>query len=741
VKRVLIIASDFAPSGLPPATRVRFFATHLPEFGWEPIVLTVDPKQYEATIDPENEQLLSPSLDVIRTGAFSTRWTRKFGVGDIGMRSLWQHWRAIKRLCREREIDLIFIPVPPYVPMILGRLAHARFGIPYVIDYIDPWVTEYYWKLPKAQRPPKWRASYWLSRTLEPFALRKVSHITGVSKGTTDGVIDSYSWLSPEHATEIPYGAEAGDFEYLRQHPRPNSIFDPNDGLVHMSYVGACIPGMHAAVRAVFQAVRAGLDRSPETFQRLRLHFVGTSYAANGHAPQAVLALAREAGIESLVDEHQNRIPYLASLQVMIDSQALLLVGSDEPHYTASKVFPYVLAERPLLAVVHEDSSVVRILRETNADATITFDYQRQPTEKVNEILAQLERMLGPARDTEPATHWKASESYNARAMTARLADVFGKVRRPQHLPRALPSIQASPDAPSSEGGPICPVCLSRDSCVWGVRTSHQIHECKSCGLAFFDRNEFEAHDYQTYYEYTDDWDDARVAWELAIRRRALSKQLQQIGTYVNGRTILDLGAGPGYLCRVATDLGWDAFGIETSDKARRIGTEFLGVRYTDVKDVKHESFDCITCYHVLEHISQPSDFISQLSSMLKPGGVIAVHVPHREPLSSLMRNRLNLLKRNGVERLCALYVPEHISGFTQNSLLRAFALKGFQPLMVRTCGMWSKYYDPFFLRNYLTERKYVSILKHSARCVIDNLGVTVGLGDWVVGHFRKSQV
>src|SRR5439155_21094507 len=102
MKRVLIIASDFVPSSLPPATRVRFFAKHLPEFGWEPIVLTVDPRHYEAAVDPENEKLLSPSLDVIRTRAFSTRWTRKIGIGDIGIRSLWQHWRAINRLCRKR---------------------------------------------------------------------------------------------------------------------------------------------------------------------------------------------------------------------------------------------------------------------------------------------------------------------------------------------------------------------------------------------------------------------------------------------------------------------------------------------------------------------------------------------------------------------------------------------------------------------------------------------------------------
>ncbi len=427
MKRVLIIAPDFAPSSLPPATRVRFFAKHLPEFGWEPIVLAVDPKHYEATVDPENEQLLSRSLEVIRTGAFSARWTRKFGVGDIGMRSLWHHWRAIKRLCGERKIDLIFIPVPPYVPMILGRLAHARFGIPYVIDYIDPWVTEYYWKLPKAHRPPKWRASYWLSRALEPFALRKVSQITGVSKGTTDGVIDSYSWLAPEQATEIPYGAEAGDFEYLRRHPRRNSIFDPNDGLLHVSYVGACIPAMHAAVRAVFQAVRAGLDRSPETFQRLRLHFVGTSYSANGHAPQRVLALAREVGIESLVDEHPSRIPYLTSLQVMIDSQALLLIGSDERHYTASKVFPYILAERPLLAIFHEESSVVSILREVKSASFVTFTREARPAKRIENVLRRLDQIISEGVD-QAGTDWQAFESYTTRAMSERLAVVLGQV-------------------------------------------------------------------------------------------------------------------------------------------------------------------------------------------------------------------------------------------------------------------------------------------------------------------------
>ena len=47
-------------------------------------------------------------------------------------------------------------------------------------------------------------------------------------------------------------------------------------------------------------------ERDGDVLERLRLHFVGTSYATNGHARQGVLTLARAAGIESLVDEHPS---------------------------------------------------------------------------------------------------------------------------------------------------------------------------------------------------------------------------------------------------------------------------------------------------------------------------------------------------------------------------------------------------------------------------------------------------
>jgi hypothetical protein len=427
MKRVLIIGSDFAPSSLPPATRIRFFASHLAEFGWEPIVLSTKPEFYDWWTDPENEKLLPESLQVVRTEAWSPRWTRKIGFGDVGMRSLWKHWKAIKQICREQKINLLFIPVPPYVPMVLGRMVHKKFGIPYVIDYIDPWVSEYYWQVPRDQRPPKWPLAYAMSRIIEPVALRKVSHITGVSKGTTDSVVDRYDWLSPDNASEIPYGAEPGDFQYLRQHPRPNSIFKKDDGLMHVSYIGACIPGMYPAVRALFQAVALGLQHEPELFNLLRFHFVGTSYSSRLKKYEGVAAIAREAGISNQVNETPQRVAYLDSLQLMLDSDVLLLLGSDEAHYTASKVFPYLMSERPLITIFHEESSVNEVLRNTRAAQSITFSSTEKVTDKVEQIYDALKAVLSGKRSAHQVGDQANLEPYTTRSMARRLAESFDR--------------------------------------------------------------------------------------------------------------------------------------------------------------------------------------------------------------------------------------------------------------------------------------------------------------------------
>lgn len=437
MKRVVIVGPDFVPSSYPPALRIRLFAQHLPEFGWQPTVVTTKPRYYEWAVDPENERLLPAAVEVIRTPALPARLTRTLGIGDIGIRSLWYHWREVRALCRRSRVDVLLIPVPPHIPAVLGRLIYDAFGVPYVIDYIDPWVSTLYRRFPRTERPRKRSLSYALSRVLEPFALRHVGHVVGVSKGTTDGVIARYPWLTAADTTEIPYGGEPADFEYVRRHPRRNKIFDRNDGLLHISYVGRGGPDMAPALRAVFEAVGLGLKRAQEKFRRLRLHFVGTTYDPRADGLYLVRPLAETAGLGEYVEEHPRRVSYLDALQILLDSHVLLVPGSDAPHYTASKIFPYILARRPLLAVFHEASSVVRILKETRAGDVVTFSAERPPTTQVEEIAKRLEAILLLPPGFEPATRWEAFEPYTASSMAGRLTQAFEKAL----LKRSLPAL------------------------------------------------------------------------------------------------------------------------------------------------------------------------------------------------------------------------------------------------------------------------------------------------------------
>ena len=423
MRTVAIVAPDFPPSSLPCSIRPRLFATHFREFGWRPIVIAAQPEYYDFDIDPANEALLPDGIEIIRTRALPARWMRRVGIGDIGIRSLWHSWREIQKLCRARKVDLILISVPPYAPMVLGRLAHLRFGVPYVIDYQDPWITEVYWRMPAAQRPPKWPLAYAMARVLEPFAIRRVSHVTGVSDGTLRMVLENYPELTGVGATALPFGAEPRDFEFLRTHPRANGCFDPDDGLLHLVYAGVYTPAMGPAMRCLFGGLRILRERNPALAARLRLHFVGTSYAAGG-AAKRVEPIAEEFGVSGLVRETTARVPYLDSLQLLLDAAGLLIIGTSEPHYTASKIYPYALAAKPILAIFHEQSSAVSSLSALTPARILTFGESRSAESQAAMAADHLEGLV----TVDAATVPQIAAEHTARGMTAKLAAIFDQI-------------------------------------------------------------------------------------------------------------------------------------------------------------------------------------------------------------------------------------------------------------------------------------------------------------------------
>lgn len=419
-KTVLIIMPQFVPSSYPPANRVRLFCNHLEKFGWQPVVLTVEPRFLEEEPDWDFARLVPAGLEVVRTKALPVRWTRRLGIGDLGIRSFFFQMAAARKLCRERKIDLLFIPGPPWHTFLVGPRIKKEFGIPYVMDYIDPWVMSL------GENDPPWTKAYWFRKMalfLEPFAVRDVDHIVAVSDGTNEGVRKRYSFLAPQKCSGIPYGGEPADFDFVAGKPGGNPFFAPGDGFFHFVYMGAMLPKGYDTLRALFQALRQIREKAPDHYRRLRLHFIGTTYAANPEKG-LVVPVAEEMGVGDIVSEYPRRIPYLDAVTVQSQADANLVLGTTETHYTASKIYPCIMAKKPILAIFHGASSVVRVMRSTNAGELIAHDSQETVDCRVDEIRNTIIRMISPAY-TKPETDWGAFERYTSATMTGQLAAIF----------------------------------------------------------------------------------------------------------------------------------------------------------------------------------------------------------------------------------------------------------------------------------------------------------------------------
>ncbi|PON15177.1 hypothetical protein C2W62_25210 [Candidatus Entotheonella serta] len=103
-------------------------------------------------------------------------------------------------------------------------------------------------------------------------------------------------------------------------------------------------------------ALREGLQQTPALFSRVRLHFVGTDYAAGTRAMKTIEPIALHMQLGDYIREYPQRLPYFDTLNLLRQANFLLVPGSSHPQYTASKIYPYILAHKPLLALFHEES-------------------------------------------------------------------------------------------------------------------------------------------------------------------------------------------------------------------------------------------------------------------------------------------------------------------------------------------------------------------------------------------------
>ncbi len=426
MKTVLIVSPRFPPVNAPDHQRVRMMLPDLHSRGWEPVVLCVAPEYVEGSIEQGLLATIPSDVEVIRVNAVPHQLTRRAGFAGLAFRA----HRALRnegdRLLRERKFDLVFFSTTEFGLIPLGRRWKKLFGVPYVVDLQDPWVNTHYEETGAV--PPggrlKHRITQSVARLQEGPTLRDADQVVSVSAGYVSDLANRYANLDQSRFSVIPFGGSRLDLAAAKN--TQQTIFAPADGKLHWVYAGTAPPGIRLALTALLTALKRAFDEGILRRDSIRLHFIGTDYAPAALAKPRVAPIALSLGMDDVLIEHPARIPYLEVLRCLEDSDAALILGWNDPGYTASKLYPYILAEKPLLSILHEKSSANQVMRDTRAGVPVTFNE--------NDTEDALSRRVfdgwfsGSRFALKPETIWTEFAPYTAESMTEKVVAVFDRI-------------------------------------------------------------------------------------------------------------------------------------------------------------------------------------------------------------------------------------------------------------------------------------------------------------------------
>ena len=403
--------------------RIRMSLPYFKQFGWAADVVVVDDKYSEMIKDELLLQSIPSDVNIYKVDALSKKITSKVGLGSLALRSIWYYLKTVNRLLKATTYDLIYFSTTQFPVTILGAYWKRKFKVPYIIDIQDPWHSEYYQDKPKNQRPAKYWFSYRLNKYLEPIAMKQVGGLISVSDGYIDDLKKRYPIIKNIPAITIPFGAFKPDLQIAAD---TKKLFKPllNPAFKNIVYVGRGGADMQPALNTIFKALKSCLDKNPHLFQYIRLYFIGTSYAPAGLGKPTILPIANEYGVEQNVIEITDRVSYYHTLATLQQADALLMPGSDDPQYTASKIYPYLLTNKPLLAVFNSKSPALNVFKKYDATFAYSYDEDEKVQEKISAFFSEITNGVMAA----PHYNIDATQKYSAENMTKLQCQFFDKV-------------------------------------------------------------------------------------------------------------------------------------------------------------------------------------------------------------------------------------------------------------------------------------------------------------------------
>lgn len=394
MKKLLIVAYYFPPSGGPGVQRVLKHVKYLPEFGWEPIVLTVSNGQYPARDEsliaqiPEATKVYKVPIfepyDIYRflTGkkkgsAIDVNVIKKddqksgfkeriaeFIRATVFIPDARMAWRfsapkAIKKIVEDEKIDAIYSSSPPYTCSIIARNAKRKFKLPWIAGFRDPWTGF-------ISSPKRWFIPSAIDKHMEHSVFSEADAVECAWEGIIKDALGKYPKLDKSKFFHVPNGFDSSDF--------PDAEYSRNDKFT-ITYTGSMYGRRNPA--SFFEAIESLISSGKVNADEIRLNFIGRFGA------EVEEMFARASFKDSI--EVIPYMPHNDSIKELMLSEALLLVvdeSKESEEIVPGKVYEYIGVGKPIIAIAPQSSAIADLIRETNAGLIA----HQSETDKIAEI-------------------------------------------------------------------------------------------------------------------------------------------------------------------------------------------------------------------------------------------------------------------------------------------------------------------------------------------------------------------
>jgi glycosyltransferase involved in cell wall biosynthesis len=385
-KRVLLIAFHFPPfHGSSGSLRTLNFSRYLPQFGWEPMVLTAHPRAYP-NVEPGSVKLIPSQVPVTRAFALDAAqhfsWNGRY-LDWTAVPDRWGSWvlgavPAALRLIRRWKPRAIWSTYPIVTAHVIGAIVQRLTKIPWIADFRDPMV-EYdavkneYWP-----SEPRVRA---MRTNVERLVMKYSTRTVFVTPSALESYAQRFSTVDKKRFILIPNGYDEESFTAAEKLPL---VANPRTEQLVLLHSGGLYSESGRDTTFFFAALaelRQHGEVSPTTL-RIVLR------ASNDHDNQQ--RLIRQYRLEDVVFL-EPAIPYVDALAEMLQVNGLLLFqGSLTNTQIPAKVYEYLRARRPILAVVDPTGDTAAFLRNVGVGVICSWQEKDAIVRGVREFLTQV---------------------------------------------------------------------------------------------------------------------------------------------------------------------------------------------------------------------------------------------------------------------------------------------------------------------------------------------------------------